>query len=554
MGVRGTFRDKYSWVILITTVVLLVCIDFSITRIVRSVGNSQDEVEFQAGMDRVSHRINLEVKGLESLADDWAAWDESYSFVQNKNNHFVQNSLNKISLEKTGLEYMVFLNKRGEIIYFKHLVYGKNTFSEVRPLFKNPVVSWVRKDLKVHLAKGQSGVRLFDQTPYLFVTRPILPSLMKGEAEGVLIVARSLNYGLISQISAEAGFPFLIDITPASEDAPRVFIDAPDTQSLLLSGGLFLSRQEEEGGAVDLWARGTMLRKNYIGWERKLRVLFVFLAVCAGIFAVLMTLLIRYLFISRIIRLREEVDGLKELGFSARVGVGGADEIAQLAASINAVMESFAARERQRIQTPSDLAYNRLGKQSLEALEKTAEGIGYISAVHWRENPESLCRSAVDVAVAMGRQLALNTDELLLIRWGGLLHDIGMIWVPEGIYFKEGPLTEKEWEEMRKHPLYAMKILEHMPVFQHAQDIPCCHHENWDGTGYPKGLAGEDIPLAARLYAVVDSWYSMISERPYRPALGYEEALNAIKDQSGKRFDPKMVEIFLALMDQKNVR
>ena len=248
MGVRGTFRDKYSWVILITTVVLLVCIDFSITRIVRSVGNSQDEAEFQAGMDRVSHRINLEVKGLESLADDWAAWDESYSFVQNKNNHFIQNSLNKISLEKTGLEYMVFLNKRGEIIYFKHLVYGKNTFSEVRPLFKNPVVSWVRKDLNVHLAKGQSGVRLFDQTPYLFVTRPILPSLMKGEAEGVLIVARSLNYGLISQISAEAGFPFLIDITPASEDAPRVFIDAPDTQSLLLSGGLFLSRQEEEGG------------------------------------------------------------------------------------------------------------------------------------------------------------------------------------------------------------------------------------------------------------------------------------------------------------------
>lgn len=554
MGVRGTFRDKYSWVILITTVVLLVCIDFSITRIVRSVGNSQDEAEFQAGMDRVSHRINLEVKGLESLADDWAAWDESYSFVQNKNNHFVQNSLNKISLEKTGLEYMVFLNKRGEIIYFKHLVYGKNTSSEVRPLFKNPVVSWVRKDLNVHLAKGQSGVRLFDQTPYLFVTRPILPSLMKGEAEGVLIVARSLNYGLISQISAEAGFPFLIDITPASEDAPRVFIDAPDTQSLLLSGGLFLSRQEEEGGAVDLWARGTMLRKNYIGWERKLRVLFVFLAVCAGIFAVLMTLLIRYLFISRIIRLREEVDGLKELGFSARVGVGGADEIAQLAASINAVMESFTARERQRMQTPADLAYNRLGKQSLEALEKTAEGIGYISAVHWRENPESLCRSAVDVAVAMGRQLALNTDELLLIRWGGLLHDIGMIWVPEGIYFKEGPLTEKEWEEMRKHPLYAMKILEHMPVFQHAQDIPCCHHENWDGTGYPKGLGGEDIPLAARLYAVVDSWYSMISARPYRPALGYEEALNAIKDQSGKRFDPKMVEIFLALMDQKNVR
>lgn len=134
------------------------------------------------------------------------------------------------------------------------------------------------------------------------------------------------------------------------------------------------------------------------------------------------------------------------------------------------------------------------------------------------------------------------------------MHDIGMIWVPEGIYFKEGSLTEKEWEEMRKHPLYAMKILEHMPVFQHAQEIPCCHHENWDGTGYPKGLAGEDIPLAARLYAVVDSWYSMISARPYRPALGYEEALGIIKDQSGKRFDPKMVELFLTLMDRKNVR
>ena len=550
-----TFRDKFSWVILITTLLLLVCIDFSLTQIVRRVGNDQDELEFRAGLERVSHRINVEIKGLESLADEWAAWDEAYTFVQGENDRFIKNSLNRVSLENTGVEYLVFLNKRGEIVYFKHLVYGKHSPGKAQSLFTNPLVTWVRNDFKEHLKNGQSGVRLFARTPYLFATRPVLSSLMKGKPEGVLIVARSLNYGLISEISSEAGFPFFIDVISTSDDNAPVFIEPSDSRSLLLSGGISLSRQIEGGQSLDLLARGTMLRKNHIAGDRKLRVLFVFLAVFAGIFAVLMTLLIRYLFISRIIRLREEVDALKELElFSGRVGVGGADEIAQLSASINAVMESFAARERQRRLTPSDLAYNRLGKQSLEALEKTAEGIGYISAIHWRENSELLCRTAVDTAVAMGRQLALNTDELLLIRWGGLLHDIGMIWVPEGIYFKEGSLTEKEWEEMRKHPLYAMKILEHMPVFQHAQEIPCCHHENWDGTGYPKGLAGEDIPLAARLYAVVDSWYSMISVRPYRPALGYEEALGIIKDQSGKRFDPKMVELFLTLMDRENVR
>ena len=546
-----TFRDKFSWVIAITTLLLLVFIDFSITQIVRRVGNDQDQAEFQAGLGRVFYQMNVEVKGLEATADAWAAWDEAYTFVQGKNDRFLKNSLNRVFLEKTGLEHMIFLDKQGEVVYLKHLVYGQHSSGKTQSLFANPLLAWIRQDLKGHLGKGQSGIRIFAQTPYLFATRPILPSSMKGTPEGVLIIARSLNYGLISKISTEARFPFFIDIKNTSADTSPVIIEPSDAGSLLLSGGICLSSQVEEGQALSLWARGTVLRKNHIAGERKLRVLFIYLAVFAGIFAVLMTLLIRYLFISRVIRLREEVDCLKDLdSLSGRVSVRGRDEIEQLATAINGVMESFSERERQRELTPSDIAYNRLGKQSLEALDNTIEGMCYATAVHWQENPVSLCGSAADLAVAMGHKLALNTDELLLIRWGTFLHDIGMLWVPDSIYFKEGALTEKEWNRVRKHPIYAVKILERMPVFQHAKDIPYYHHENWDGTGYPKGLSGEEIPLSARLYAVVDSWHSMISVRPYRPALERQEALAIIKSQSGSRFDPQMVELFLTLIDK----
>ena len=137
------------------------------------------------------------------------------------------------------------------------------------------------------------------------------------------------------------------------------------------------------------------------------------------------------------------------------------------------------------------------------------------------------------------------------IRRGALLHDIGKMGVPDTILRKPGKLTEDEWRIMRRHPQLAYDLLSKTKYLQPALDIPYCHHEKWDGSGYPRGLKGEQIPLAARIFAVVDVWDALCSERPYRPAWPEEKALDYIRAQAGKHFDPQVVELFLQMMMEK---
>jgi len=137
------------------------------------------------------------------------------------------------------------------------------------------------------------------------------------------------------------------------------------------------------------------------------------------------------------------------------------------------------------------------------------------------------------------------------MRRGALLHDIGKLGVPDNILLKPGKLTDAEWEIMRKHPAMAYEMLSSVRYLQPALDIPYCHHEKWDGTGYPRGLLGEQIPLSARIFAVADVWDAVTSDRPYRSAWSTEKALAYIREQSGLYFDPAVVEVFLGLMSNQ---
>jgi HD-GYP domain-containing protein (c-di-GMP phosphodiesterase class II) len=131
------------------------------------------------------------------------------------------------------------------------------------------------------------------------------------------------------------------------------------------------------------------------------------------------------------------------------------------------------------------------------------------------------------------------------LRRGTLLHDIGKIGVPDDILRKPGPLDEAEWVIMRKHPEFAFEMLVSISYLRPALDIPYCHHEKWDGTGYPRKLKGEEIPLSARIFAVVDVWDALTSDRPYRKAWSEDRAIEYIQSEAGKSFDPKIVELFL---------
>lgn len=153
-----------------------------------------------------------------------------------------------------------------------------------------------------------------------------------------------------------------------------------------------------------------------------------------------------------------------------------------------------------------------------------------------------------DLTLKLADRMGIDQQEQIHMRRGALLHDIGKLGVPDQILFKNASLSEEEWVLMRKHPTYAFEMLSSISYLWSAIDIPYCHHEKWDGTGYPRGLKGEEIPLAARIFAIVDVWDALTSDRPYRPAWTNRQALDYIREQSGKQFDPQVVEAFLKLI------
>jgi HD-GYP domain-containing protein (c-di-GMP phosphodiesterase class II) len=185
------------------------------------------------------------------------------------------------------------------------------------------------------------------------------------------------------------------------------------------------------------------------------------------------------------------------------------------------------------------------------AYDATIEG--WSRALDLRDQEtEGHSRRMTEVTLKLARALGVPEDDLPHIRRGVLLHDIGKIAIPDSILLKPGPLTDAEWDIMRQHPVYAYQLLSPVDYLRPALDIPYCHHEKWDGTGYPRGLKGEQIPLAARLFAVVDVWDALSSDRPYRRAWPPERVLEYLACQAGKHFDPRVLETFLKLTYGRN--
>ena len=169
---------------------------------------------------------------------------------------------------------------------------------------------------------------------------------------------------------------------------------------------------------------------------------------------------------------------------------------------------------------------------------------GWAHAMDLRDKKtEDHSQRVTEMTVNIAREMGMSEEELAHVLRGALLHDIGKMVVPDAILLKPGRLTDKEWAIMREHPIRAFEMLSPIGYLRPALDIPYCHHEKWDGTGYPRGLKKEQIPLAARIFAVVDVYDALTSDRPYRKAWTRKKALEHIRQESGKHFDPKMVEL-----------
>lgn len=186
------------------------------------------------------------------------------------------------------------------------------------------------------------------------------------------------------------------------------------------------------------------------------------------------------------------------------------------------------------------------------AYDSTIEGWSRALDLRDKETEGHTLR-VTEMTVAFARMAGIPESEIVHVKRGALLHDIGKMGVPDSILLKPGKLTEDEWTVMRMHPTYAHELLSPIEYLKPALSIPYYHHEKWDGTGYPQGLKGEQLPLASRLFAVVDVWDALRSDRPYRPGWPEEKVLEYIRAQSGTHFDPMAVESFMRLIIDKGV-
>jgi len=196
--------------------------------------------------------------------------------------------------------------------------------------------------------------------------------------------------------------------------------------------------------------------------------------------------------------------------------------------------------------------FSNLQRSNIElelAYDTTLEGWGKALEIRDQET-EGHTRRVTEMTLKLARELGLDGEELIQIRRGAFLHDIGKMGIPDEILRKPGTLTDQEWVIMRKHVEYAFALLNPIEYLQGAIDIPYCHHERWNGNGYPRGLKGEEIPAPARIFAVIDVWDALLSDRPYRSAWARDKVIEYIKEQSGIQFDPKIVDMFMDLVEK----
>lgn len=230
--------------------------------------------------------------------------------------------------------------------------------------------------------------------------------------------------------------------------------------------------------------------------------------------------------------------------------------------SLNAVLSCIdRALERRRLILENRTYQQNLESQVQERTSALQEALGKIESVYDEtikalgaaldlrdSETEHHCLRVASFVLKLARKLGVNeSNRLKDIEWGAFLHDIGKIGVPDAILMKPGKLTEEEREIIRTHPVLGFRMLREIPFLKGAAEVVFSHHESYDGSGYPQGLSGKDIPLSARLFAVADTIDAMTSDRPYRDAQPIEEVGNELKRLAGKQFDPQIVDVFFSI-------
>ncbi|MBK6791209.1 MAG: GAF domain-containing protein [Anaerolineales bacterium] len=242
------------------------------------------------------------------------------------------------------------------------------------------------------------------------------------------------------------------------------------------------------------------------------------------------------------LKVKDELIGVIYVDNRAQTGIFSSDELELISMFAN---QAAVAIDNARLFDGLQASNEELQ----EAYHATLEG--WVRALDLRDKEtEGHTKRVTALTEKLARKMGVDENALVHIQRGALLHDIGKMAIPDGILLKPAALSPEERTLIEMHPVYAYEMLTPIRFLSPALDIPYCHHEKWDGTGYPRGLSGDTIPLAARIFAVVDVWDALVSDRPYRKAMKPEDVKRKLREDSGRHFDPQVVDAFLELDDQ----
>ena len=388
---------------------------------------------------------------------------------------------------------------------------------------------------------------------YLYVSGPILDQ--DGSLVGVILVGDSL-----AKVAEEIRTTTLSQVTLFNLEGKEIvttFIESGPQLDPLTTNEI-LTRQDEDSfmqenvvasisyqgifaplevrSGEDVGIIATSLAKTFLVRASNTTRLEIFgFITTAFLFIIAIGLFIADRFTKPLLKVVDASSQIASGNLEVSVTPEGNDEVTALAKSFNQMVASL-----QR--SKSDLI--RAHEDTIQAYDRTIEG--WCKALELRDNvTEGHTQRVTQLTLVIASQMGISEQELVHVRRGALMHDIGKMGIPDSILKKPGSLEDDEWKEMRRHPVYAYEMLNRIDYLAPAIAIPYCHHEKWDGSGYPRGIQGDEIPIEARIFAIADVWDALRSDRPYRDALPASTALEYIQENRGTHFDPQVVDAFL---------
>jgi HD-GYP domain-containing protein (c-di-GMP phosphodiesterase class II) len=453
----------------------------------------------------------------------------------------------------SGVEAVVFLDLNGSTIISLSLDSAAQQYINMVPATSYRNFDFVQQVLAGELDElGDkfSGVDITSAGTFIFIAGPVHD--VDGKLTGVAMVGRSvdnmvrllgeevLGHLTVYSFNGEALSSTLVSPSGLAAEQADLILARQDEGSLrrsITDSGITYSElltAFEVRSGIDLGVMGVALPTNFLVQTTEVTRTNTFILMSV---ALLLVIIVGALVAGRItapIRdLKEAALRVSEGHLNVQVTPARRDEVGILTTSFNEMVRNL----------------NRSKKDLLDTYDKTIEG--WARALDLRDHEtEGHSRRVTEMAERLGRKMGMNEDELRQLHRGGLLHDIGKIAIPDAVLLKRDKLTPKEVELIRHHPQFAKSFMEQIEFLKPAMAVPYSHHEKWDGSGYPEGLKGEKIPMLARIFAVADVWDALTSERPYRRPISFSEALDYIRSESGKHFDPKVVEAFTQVLGE----